>query len=103
MFSSLERLRTHVNIFGYRALSRRIMANHSRSIVLTETDRVELQGLLRSPSVASGLSRRARVVLLLADNISGTETALLTGYTSVQVSRIRRRFAEEGLSGLSEK
>src|ERR1700757_2314666 len=27
----------------------------------------------------------------------------LTGYTAVQISRIRRRFAEEGLAGLSER
>jgi putative transposase len=87
-----------IDIFAWR-----IMANHSRPITLSETDRVELERLLRSPSVASGLSRRARAVLLMADNVSGSEIAHLTGYTSVQVSRIRRRFAEEGLTGLAEK
>lgn len=79
------------------------MANHSRPIVLSEVDRAELERLLRSPSVASGLSRRARAVLLMAENVSGTEVAKLTGYTSVQISRIRRRFAEAGLTGLQEK
>jgi transposase len=79
------------------------MANHSRPIVLSDSDRSELERLQRSPSVSSGISRRARVVLLIAENLSGTEVAIRTGYTVVQISRIRRRFAEEGLSGLSDK
>jgi len=42
-------------------------------------------------------------VLLMADNLPGTEVARLTGYTPVQVSRIRRRFAEQGFAGLLDK
>lgn len=79
------------------------MANHSRPIVLGEADRAELERLQRSPSVAAGLSRRVRVVLLMADNVSGAEIARMTGYTVVQVSRLRRRFIEEGLAGLADK
>jgi AcrR family transcriptional regulator len=36
----------------------------------------------------------------MADGISGMETAKTVGYTVVQVSRLRRRVAEEGLSGI---
>src|SRR6058998_1181812 len=79
------------------------MANHSRGFVLSEEDRIELERLQRYPSTAAGLSRRARAVLLMADNVSGAEAALLTGYTTVQISRIRRRFAEAGLEGLQER
>src|SRR5437867_11611271 len=79
------------------------MANHARSLALAEADRQELERLQRSPSTAAGLTRRARAVLLIADHISGAEVAHLTGYTPVQVSRIRRRFAEEGVSGLLDK
>jgi len=79
------------------------MANHSRPIVLGEADRAELERLQRSTSVPAGLSRRARVVLLLADTVSGTEVARMTGYTGVQVSRLRRRFVEDGLAGLRDK
>ena len=79
------------------------MANHARRIDLAEADRRQLERLQRSPSTASGMSRRARAVLLLADDISGAEAARLTGYTTVQISRIRRRFAEEGLAGLTDK
>jgi len=79
------------------------MANHSRPIVLEEDERTELERLQRSPSVAAGLARRARVVLLMADNVSGVEIARMSGYTVVQVSRLRRRFAEERLVGLQDK
>ena len=79
------------------------MANHSRPIVLGKADRAELERLQRASSAAAGLCRRARVVLLMADNVSGAEIARMTGYTVVQVSRLRRRFAEEGLAGLYDK
>jgi transposase len=79
------------------------MANHSRPIVLEEGERAELEKLQRSPSVPSGLARRARAVLLMADNVSGAEVARMSGYTVVQVSRIRRRFAEQRLAGLRDR
>ena len=79
------------------------MANHARPIVLRKADRAELERLQRSVSEPAGLSRRARVVLLMADAVSGAEVARMTGYTVVQVSRLRRRFAEEGLAGLHDK
>ena len=79
------------------------MANHARAIELAAADRMELERLQRSSSSAAGLSRRARAVLLMADEVAGTEVARLTGYTPIQVSRIRRRFAEEGLRGLMDR
>lgn len=79
------------------------MANHSRAIVLSDADRVSLERLQRSTSGPAGLSRRARVVLLLAEAETGAEVARRTGYTVVQVSRLRKRFAEEGLAGLDDK
>ena len=79
------------------------MANHVRTLTLAEADRERLERLQRSPSTAAGLSQRARAVLLMADDVPGTEVARRTGYTPVQVSRIRRRFAEEGMPGLVDK
>lgn len=79
------------------------MANHARPVVLTKADRTTLQRLQRSHSTPSGLARRARAVLLMSDNVSGAEVARMTGYTAVQVSRIRRRFCEAGIEGLSDK
>lgn len=79
------------------------MANHARPIELAASDRAELERLQRSAAAPAGLSRRARAVLLMADEVAGTEVARLTGYTPIQISRIRRRFAEEGLAGLIDR
>ena len=69
------------------------MANRVRPIAGTEADRHELERLQRSPTTPAGLSRRARAVLLMLEGLSGVEVALRTGYTVVQISRLRRRFA----------
>src|SRR3989442_935997 len=79
------------------------MANRIRPIVVSEAERRELERLQRSPSTAAGLSRRARAVLLMAQGVPGVEIADRTGYTVVQVSRVRRRFAEHGLAGLQDR
>lgn len=79
------------------------MANRVRPIVVSEADRRELERLQRSPSAAAGLSRRARTVLLMAQGLAGVEIAARTGYTVVQVSRLRRRFAEQGVAGLQDR
>jgi transposase len=86
------------------ALSRReAVANHVRPISLSDADRGELERLQRAPSAPAGLSRRARAVLLMAQGLTGVEIAERVGYTVVQVSRLRRRFAEEGVAGLQER
>jgi len=79
------------------------MANRSRPVVLSDVDREALERLQRSPSARAGLTRRARVVLLMAQEVSGADIARQTGYTTVQVSRIRRRFAEAGIAGLADQ
>ena len=79
------------------------MANHARAVVLSTADRDALERILRCPSEPSGVARRARVVLLLAEQTPGAEVARQTGYTPVQVSRIRTRFCEEGIAGLAER
>jgi transposase len=79
------------------------MANHIRPIVVTAADRRELDRLQRAPSTRAGVSRRARAVLLMAQGLSGVEIAERIGYTVIQVSRIRRRFAEGGLAGLHDR
>jgi transposase len=79
------------------------MANHSRPIVVTAADCRELDRLQRAYSTRAGVSRRARAVLLMAQGLSGVEIAERIGYTVIQVSRIRRRFAEGGLAGLYDR
>src|SRR5947208_12143494 len=79
------------------------MANRVRPIVVSEADRHHLERLCRAPSTAAGPSRRARAVLLMAQGLPGVEIAERVGYTVVQVSRLRRRFAEHGLGGLQDR
>ena len=79
------------------------MANRVRPITVREADRRELERLQRSPSVPAGLMRRARAVLLMMQGVPGVEIAERTGYTVVQISRLRRRFAEDGVRGLRDR
>jgi len=74
-----------------------------RHLTLTDEGRRDLEKLVRTPSTPAGLSRRARAVLLMAEGLSGVEVARRCGYTTVQVSRIRRRVSEEGIPGIFER
>lgn len=79
------------------------MANHVRSIEVSAADRAELERLQRASSTPAGHSRRARAVLLMTQGLTHVEIAERIGYTVVQVSRIRRRFAEGGVASLRER
>lgn len=79
------------------------MANRARSIVLAASERAELERLRRASSGPAGLSRRVQAVLLMATGLPGVETARRTGYTPVQVSRLRRRFGAERVAGLRDR
>ena len=79
------------------------MANRVRPIAVSEADRHELERLQRAPSTPSGLSLRARAVLLMVQGMSGVAIAERVGYTVVQVSRLRRRFADQGIAGLQDR
>ncbi len=79
------------------------MAAPALAIALSDHDRHELERLQRASAGPAGLSRRARAVLLMAAGLPETEVARRTGYTPVQVSRIRHRFAAEGLAGLADR
>jgi transposase len=63
----------------------------------------ELKRIVARPTESAGLVRRARVVLLSADEISGREIALRLDLSAEQVSRIRSRFRNEGVAGLLER
>ncbi len=79
------------------------MANQRRGIEVSGADRETLARLVRASTTPAGLRRRARAVLLMADGVPGTEIATRTGYTPVQVSRIRARFATDGVAGLADR
>ena len=58
-----------------------------------------LERLLRASTKPAGLSRRACAVSLMVEGVPGVEIARRIGYTGIQVSRVRRRFAGDGLDG----
>jgi transposase len=62
--------------------------------------RRELEALVSRSNATAGLVRRARVVLLSADGVSGREIAGRLALSPEQVSRIRARFSAEGVPGL---
>lgn len=72
-------------------------------IVLKAKQRRALQQLLARPSEAAGVVRRARVILLSAEGVAGSEIATRLGLSREGVSRIRRRFVEAGVEGLADQ
>jgi transposase len=79
------------------------MAKPAVPIVLEESEREELERLRRSQAGAAGLSRRAQAVLWMAEELPGVEIARRTGYSPVQISRIRSRFVQQRVGGLQER
>jgi transposase len=65
--------------------------------------RRELDDIVARPSAPAGLVRRARVILLSADRVSGKEIAVRLDLSPEQVSRIRARFRSEGVAGLTAR
>jgi transposase len=75
----------------------------SNPLRLSAADRKTLEKLVARPSARAGHVRRARVVLLSADGVSGQEIAKRVGISAEYVSRLRRRFKEGGVEGLAER
>ena len=78
------------------------MASKHR-IELTDSDRSELEGWLRTTTISKGLADRARMILLAADGVSVRKTAERVGVSSMSVFRWRKRFAAEGIAGLKDR
>jgi putative transposase len=73
------------------------VSNESR---LSEQDRGQLEAIARSRSLPAGLVRRARIVLLAAEGVAGTEIAHRCAVSRPTVNLWRRRFREHGIAGL---
>jgi transposase len=76
---------------------------HVIEIKLTDEQREQLRSIVRRPSESAGLVRRARVVLLSDEGVSGREIALRLDLSPEHVSVIRSRFRAEGVAGLAER
>ena len=69
---------------------------------LRPEERTHLEAITASRSLAAGLVRRARVVLLSADGVSNRAIAARVGLSPAMVSHWRRRYREHGLVGLHD-
>lgn len=72
-------------------------------IKVTEPQRHALETIVARRSESAGLVRRARVILLSADNVPGREIARRLDLSPEAVSRIRTRFRSGGVEGLKER
>lgn len=71
------------------------MARRSTPITLSPDEREALEGLVRRPSTAQQLARRAQMILLAADGVGVGETARRLGLWRKGVSVWRARWAAE--------
>jgi Winged helix-turn helix len=78
------------------------MANHQRQRIVSVTakQREELDALLRRPSVAAGLAKRARAILLLADGNSVSATGRMVVMQRRHLYKWADRFHRQGVAGL---
>jgi len=76
---------------------------HLHVIRATRTQRKKLEALVARASAPAGVVRRARVILLSAAGVGGVDIAARLDLSPEAVSRIRRRFAQEGVDGLSDQ
>lgn len=79
------------------------MARRSPPITLSPDERGALEGLVRRPSTAQQLARRAQMILLAADGVGVGETARRLGLWRKGVSFWRARWAAEVGKGVVER
>lgn len=72
-------------------------------IVLSEEEREQLTGITNSRSLPHGLVRRARIVLLAADDMPNGAIAERVNLSPQMVCKWRKRYLRQGLSGLHDE
>jgi len=75
----------------------------SLTITLTPEERQTLRAWQRSTTIRSGLRRRARMILLVADGVSITTIAATVGISRRFVYKWVQRFLAQGVEGLADK
>ena len=71
-------------------------------VLLTAAERADLEHLLRATSTPSGIARRARCILLLADGASYADVCAALGVTDRFVARWKQRYQEGGVLALAD-
>jgi transposase len=73
------------------------------TIILSETERSDLDRLVRRHGTGQALARRARLVLFAAEGLQSKEIAVKLGVSQSTVGMWRRRYAHERLDGLYDE
>ena len=80
-----------------------VVARKPTSLVLSGEQRALLERVVRASTSEQRLVARARVALLADEGLSNEQIAPLAGLSAHKVGKWRRRIAEEGLAGLSDR
>ncbi len=72
-----------------------------RTVFLTTAQRQKLESLLRRTTLAAGLARRARAILLLSQGHSISAVGRLVAMQRRHLHKWMDRFREQGIAGLS--
>lgn len=78
------------------------MTKRQRPVSVTAKQREELDSLLRRPSVAAGLAKRARAILLLSQGHSISAVGRLVAMQRRHLYKWIERFRQNGVAGLSD-
>jgi transposase len=76
------------------------MGRPNTALVISESERSQLESIVRSRSMPHALVRRAKIVLLSADGNSNRAVARRCGVSAPVVSLWRSRYQRDGLAGL---
>ncbi len=79
------------------------MASSKRPIRLNDEERATIERLSLDRSLPQRIRRRALAVLLMDLGLTGVEISRRTGFAQMHLSKLRRRFWEEGLPGLPDR
>lgn len=79
------------------------MGRPKTELLLSETETADLLSLANSRTLPHALVQRARIVLGCAQGISNTTVAAQLNVTPATVGKWRRRYLEQGLSGLHDE
>lgn len=79
------------------------MGRPNKALMINESDRSQLQSIVRSRSMPHSLVRRARIILLSGEGQSNREVARRCGVSAPVVGQWRQRYQERGLAGLHDE
>jgi len=79
------------------------MSSTAAALAVAADDLAALCKWAQASSIPAALAQRAKLLLLAADGVSNTEIAHRLGVSRPTVIGWRRRYAREGLAGLTDR